>query len=119
MTDQEKQRIAVMRSLGESYNEIAGKLNLSVNTVKTFCRRNQLTGVRAAVSVSEDLPAIQATLGLISGADGGNSTDAGKPESLENISDTRKRHTFTVKLEFADHDDETAISDVIQMLMRG
>ncbi len=29
MTDQEKQRIAVMRSAGESYKEIAKTLNLS------------------------------------------------------------------------------------------
>lgn len=119
MTDQEKQRIAVMRSLGESYNEIAVKLNLSVNTVKTFCRRNQLTGVRAAVSVSEDLSAMSATQSLISGADGGISTDTEKPENVEKPGDSRKRQAFTVKLEFAEHDDETAVSDIIQMLTRG
>ena len=104
MTDQEKQRIAVMRSLGESYNEIAEKLNLSVNTVKTFCRRNQL------------MPATQS---LISGADGGNSTDAEEPENVGKPGDSRKRQTFTVKLEFAEHDDETAVSDIIQMLIGG
>ena len=119
MTDQEKQRIAVMRSLGESYNKIAIELNLSANTVKTFCRRNKLTGVRAAVSVPEDLSAMPATQSLISGPDGGNSTDTEKPESVEKPGDSRKRKTFTVKLEFAEHDDETAVSDIIQMLMRG
>ena len=119
MTDQEKQRIAVMRSLGESYNEIAVKLNLSVNTVKTFCRRNQLTGVRATFSVPEDLSATPSTQSLISGADGGNSTDAEEPENVGKPGNSRKRQTFTVKLEFAEHDDETAVSDIIQMLIRG
>ena len=119
MTDQEKQRIAVMRSLGESYNEIAEKLNLSVNTVKTFCRRNQLTGVRAAASVPEDLSVAPATQSLISGADGGNSTGAEKPENVEKSGDSRRRQAFTVRLEFAEQDDESAVSDVIQMLMRG
>ena len=37
--------IAVMRSAGESYKAIAKALNLSLNTVQTFCRRNQLTGM--------------------------------------------------------------------------
>ena len=55
MTDQEKQRIAVMRSVGESYKEIAKTLNLSLNTVQTFCRRNMLTGKRAGSSGPEDL----------------------------------------------------------------
>ncbi len=119
MTDQEKQRIAVMRSLGESYNEIAGKLNLSVNTVKTFCRRNQLTGVRAAITTPEDLSPASTTQSLISGADGGNSTDAKKPEIVEKTGVSRRRQAFTVRLEFAEQDDESAVSDVIQMLMRG
>ncbi len=119
MTGQEKQRIAVMRSLGESYNSIAGELNLSVNTVKTFCRRNQLTGIRAAVSEPEDLSSMPATHSLISGTDDGNSADIEKPVSVEKPGDSRKRQTFTVKLEFAEHDDETAVSDIIQMLMRG
>ena len=57
MTDQEKQRIAVMRSAGESYKEIAKTLNLSLNTVQTFCRRNQLTGTRGGISAPKDLSA--------------------------------------------------------------
>lgn len=36
MTDQEKQRIAVMRSTGKSYKEIAKTLKLSLNTVQTL-----------------------------------------------------------------------------------
>ena len=44
MTDLEQRKIIVLRSEGKSYNAIAGEMNLSVNTVKTFCRRNRLGG---------------------------------------------------------------------------
>ena len=40
MTDLEKQRVAVLRSQGQSYGAIADALHVSVNSVKTFCRRN-------------------------------------------------------------------------------
>ena len=42
MTEMEKRRIVVMRSAGESYKTIADKLQLPVNTVKTYCRRRRL-----------------------------------------------------------------------------
>lgn len=40
MTEQEKDKIHALRQKGLGYTAIAGKLNLSVNTVKSFCRRN-------------------------------------------------------------------------------
>lgn len=43
MTALEKQRIREMRYNKRSYAEIADAMNLPVNTVKTFCRRNQLS----------------------------------------------------------------------------
>ena len=39
MTDQEKQRVLSMRKLGRSYGTIAKELKVSINTVRTFCRR--------------------------------------------------------------------------------
>ena len=106
MTDQEKQRIAVMRSVGESYKEIAKTLNLSLNTVQTFCRRNMLTGKRAGSFSLEDLSI-------------GN-TNANKTSvNLENTGVSRRQPTVKVKLEFADEPDETAIRDVLRMLMEG
>ena len=119
MTDQEKQRIAVMRSAGESYKAIAKALNLSLNTVQTFCRRNQLTGMRAGGSASEDLSATSATDGLLSAPKGGNSTAVETPERLANTGVSRKQPAFKVKLEFADEVDESAVPDVLRMLMEG
>jgi len=119
MTDLEKQRIAVMRSAGESYKEIAEALSLSVNTVKTFCRRNRLTGTRGGVSAPKDLSAAPATDGLLSPPKDGNSTAVETPEKLENTGVSRKQPVFKVKLEFADANDESAVPDVLRMLMEG
>jgi transposase len=40
----QKQNIANMRGKGESYAKIAVALNISENTVKSYCRRNNLGG---------------------------------------------------------------------------
>ncbi len=47
MTDEEKERVRFWRCEGLGYGTIAARLGLSENTVKSFCRRNQLTGVAA------------------------------------------------------------------------
>lgn len=44
MTEREQAQIAYMRSKSMSYNAIAEKLGLPLNTVKSHCRRNGLTG---------------------------------------------------------------------------
>lgn len=119
MTDQEKQRIAVMRSAGESYKEIAKTLNLSLNTVQTFCRRNQLTGTRGGVSAHKDFSAKAATDALLSASKGGNSTAVETPERFVNTGVSRKQPAFKVKLEFANADDNSAITDILRMLMEG
>ncbi len=50
MTNEERQRIMSLRRDGVGYGEIAGKLHISVNTVKSFCRRHGLTAdARASV----------------------------------------------------------------------
>ena len=119
MTDQEKQRIAVMRSAGDSYKEIAKTLNLSLNTVQTFCRRNQLTGTRGGTVAPKDLSAIPATDGLLPAAKGGNSTAVETPGRIENTGVSRKQPAFKVELEFADADDKSAVPDILRMLMEG
>ena len=42
MNNIQKERIAVLRSRGESYARIADALDISVNTVQSYCRRNGL-----------------------------------------------------------------------------
>lgn len=45
MNHQQKLEIRRMREAGSSYAKIAVELSLSKNTVKSFCRRNNLGGV--------------------------------------------------------------------------
>lgn len=42
MTDEQKKQIIALRRDGAGYGKIAKELNLSINTVKSFCRRNSL-----------------------------------------------------------------------------
>lgn len=42
MTDEQKKQIAAYRKKGYGYKQIATLTNLSLNTVKSFCRRNNL-----------------------------------------------------------------------------
>ena len=41
MTQEQQQEIRRLRAMGEGYKRIGAILNLSVNTVKSFCRRNR------------------------------------------------------------------------------
>lgn len=47
MTNNEKEKIKILREKGYSYFKIAVALDISENTIKAFCRRNNLGGVRA------------------------------------------------------------------------
>jgi len=42
----EKEKIKIMRRRGYSYSKIAIALNISENTIKSFCRRNNLSGIK-------------------------------------------------------------------------
>ena len=42
MTNKQKEKISVLRQAGTSYKEIAEQLDLSVNTVKSYCQRHEL-----------------------------------------------------------------------------
>ena len=54
---------------------------------------------------------------MLSAPKGGNSTAAETPEELESTGVSRKQPAFKVRLEFADTDDESAVPDVLRMLM--
>lgn len=47
MTDAQKKQIENLRNVGYGYKRIAEQMELSENTVKTYCRRHDLGGIRA------------------------------------------------------------------------
>jgi IS30 family transposase len=47
MNDVQRANIEVLRAKGVSYRLIAKELNINENTIKTYCRRHGLGGVRA------------------------------------------------------------------------
>ena len=44
MTDNQKQQIKILRESGESYAQISKMTGLPINSIKTYCRRNNLQG---------------------------------------------------------------------------
>jgi hypothetical protein len=48
MTGEQKQRIQDMRLQGTAFSQIADELGLSVNTIKSFCRRNSIEACDAS-----------------------------------------------------------------------
>ncbi|WMJ87805.1 helix-turn-helix domain-containing protein [Anaerocolumna sp. MB42-C2] len=54
MTQEQKAKITKLRADGYGYIKIAQLLGISENTVKSFCRRNNLTG-----KVADETPKIQ------------------------------------------------------------
>lgn len=59
MNTQQKNQIASLRREGYGYTKIAQALGLSKNTVKSYCRRNDLSGT--VIDASKDAPAIKIT----------------------------------------------------------
>ncbi|MDW7652057.1 MAG: hypothetical protein SCK29_12300 [Bacillota bacterium] len=53
MNNLQKEQISILRGNGESYSKIADVLGISINTIKSFCRRNNLGGVASAGTKQE------------------------------------------------------------------
>ena len=53
MTEIQKNLIEEYRKNGCSYSSIAHKLDISVNSIKTYCRRNGLSGFSAVRSIPD------------------------------------------------------------------
>lgn len=47
MTDEQKQKIIALRRDGAGYGQIAATVGISINTVKSFCRRHSLVTKKA------------------------------------------------------------------------
>lgn len=52
MTDEQKKKLIALRRDGVGYGQIAVAVNISINTVKSFCRRHGLV-TKAVASVCE------------------------------------------------------------------
>ena len=117
MTLEQKNQIAQMREQNLGYASIAKEMGLSVNTIKAYCRRNDLSGNRP---LSDTHP--EKTSGSLDGIDlhivgsHGNTTTTAGPGSLENSSVPGDQHAWEVSVSFAEEADETAIADVLNML---
>ncbi|MEF9970654.1 MAG: helix-turn-helix domain-containing protein, partial [Ruthenibacterium sp.] len=44
MTNEQKEQISELRQQGYGYSKVATLLSISKNTVKSYCRRNELQG---------------------------------------------------------------------------
>ena len=53
MTQEQKLKITEFRKNRYGYSKIAKMLNISVSSVKSYCQRNQLDGVRAEIDAPE------------------------------------------------------------------
>lgn len=127
MTDTQRNEIQRLRRSGIGYVKIAQELHLSVNTIKTFCKRNGLGGSRA-VQVSA-APSFDVTsrknkggqtgrIHLLSGANRVIDTTAKESESLDLSGLSRALAVPEVTIVFAKQPDENAVHDVLGMLMR-
>ena len=116
MNAEQKERIARLRDNGAGYTEIANAMGLPVNTVKTFCRRNGLTGDRRDLQTQKKSNCSR-TIDLLYKKSRGNTTVPEGGESLENTGISSVPAVCTVTVSFADSPDETAAADVMNMLM--
>ena len=117
MTLEQKNQIAQMREQNLGYAYIAKEMGLSVNTIKAYCRRNDLAGNR---SLSDTQP--EKTSGTSDRIDlniegsHGNTTTAKKPGCVGNTDVVGDQQVWDVSVSFADEPDETAVADVLSML---
>lgn len=51
MTQQQKEQVASLRASGTSLGKIATTLGISVNTVKSYCKRNPITAAKVPTPV--------------------------------------------------------------------
>ena len=65
MTDIQRTRIKELRRDGFSYSRIAATLGLSENTVKSFCRRNNLGGFNTETNTNDGILCRQCRTPLI------------------------------------------------------
>ncbi|MGJ4851390.1 hypothetical protein ACH6CV_14195 [Bacillota bacterium Meth-B3] len=118
MTPQQKEAVAQMRKQNLGYAHIARKLDVSINAVKAFCRRNGLVGQHHDAAplpgeLSETSPETDLTHGANRGmysmpADAQDGKSNGRPGN---------RPVCQVTVSYSAVPDETAVDDVLGMLI--
>lgn len=117
MTENQKRRITLMRQNHVGYAAIANELKLSLSTVKTFCRRNNLqAGDLASDTQPENISASSPENDLISAGSRGNSTTAKQPRFIENTAFSGNQPVCEVTVSYADEPDLGAVADVLTLL---
>ena len=117
MTQEQKNQIIEMRKQNLGYAYIAKELDISLNTVKAFCRRNDLAGNRSTTDTqSENISEASQKVDLISSGRRVNSTTAKQPGTLANIGVSDDQPVCEVTVSYADEPDLGAVADVLELL---
>ncbi|MBR3431554.1 MAG: helix-turn-helix domain-containing protein [Clostridia bacterium] len=117
MTLEQKSQIARMREQNLGYAYIAKEMGLSVNTIKAYCRRNDLSGNRSLSDTQpENSSGTTSEIDLHIERSHGNTTTAKRPGNVEKPIVPGDQQAWDVSVSFAEEPDETAIADVLGML---
>ena len=117
MTLEQKNQIARMREQNLGYAYIAKEMGISVNTIKAYCRRNDLSGNRSLSDTQpEKASGTSDRIDLNIAGRHGNTTTAKKPGGVGNTDVLGDQQVWDVSVSFADEPDETAVADVLSML---
>ena len=111
MTAQEKTTIMRLRKKGTGYSDIAKQLNLSLNSVKSFCRRNSLMGMRQSRGLSKT----DRTNNLILCKTSGNHTGG---EMVGSSDATASKEKCRLTISFAERSEGNLLADVLGLLMQ-
>lgn len=102
MTDNQKALIQIYRKKGMSYKKIADALSVSINTIKTFCKRNGLGGVMTVATIPDEVMVIACRC-------------CGKPVS-QNPGRKQKRFCSDSMMQILKDNIGTALADEIDVL---
>lgn len=111
MTDDQKQKIETLRRQGIGYCTVAKRVGLPANTVKTFCRRNNLSSAVLSDGAPSRKP--QAGTSVQTSAE----QIQMKKESGSYSSKGKSSAECEVTLSFSTNPDMSAVEDVMTALM--
>lgn len=118
MTKQQRDTVTEMRAQNLGYGQIAVNLDVSINTIKSFCRRNGLSGAHQGTDTQpEELSEKPGETGLIDRGSRGYSNVPSKSKRRKGTGFPAGRPVCEVTVSYADKSDETAIDDVLSMFM--